>query len=163
MFWSDPSLQPKRAYRWVVYLNGIESYTAKKVSKPSFTITESAHTYLNHKFYYPGRIEWNTVNLTLVDPLQPDAAMQIMAIINAAGYEVPENPTSLQTMSKASAIAALGNPMKIVQVDASGTSLETWELVNPWIKDAKFGELDYESDDMVEIELEIRYDYAKRV
>ena len=162
-YWSDPNLEPKRAYRWIVEVGGIEAWTAKKVSKPSFTVTESTHTYLNHKFYYPGRVEWNTINLTLVDPLQPDSAAQIMAIISASGYQVPENMNSLQTMSKKDAIAALGNPFRITQLDSTGGSMETWELANPWIKDVKFGELDYESDDMLEIELEIRYDYAKKV
>ena len=44
---------------------------------------------------------------------------------------------------------------------ADGKEIEEWELVNAWIKDVKLGELDYESDDMVDVEIEIRYDYAQ--
>ena len=62
-------------------------------------------------------------------------------------------------MSKSEAVGAMGGVV-ISQLDAQGTAAESWELVNPWIKDVKFGELDYESDDMVDIEVELRYDYA---
>ena len=35
-------------------------------------------------------------------------------------------------------------------------------MINAWIKDVKFGELDYTSDEMVDVELELRYDYAQQ-
>jgi hypothetical protein len=43
---------------------------------------------------------------------------------------------------------------------SSGEVIEEWELINAWVKDVKLGELDYESDDMVDVELELRYDFA---
>ena len=42
----------------------------------------------------------------------------------------------------------------------SGDVNEKWILVNPLIKSIKFGELSYDSDDPVEYEMEIVYDYA---
>ena len=66
-------------------------------------------------------------------------------------------------MSKQRAVAALGNQLEIVQIDADGKSVETWKLGNPWIKDVKFGELDYEGDDMTDVTLEIRYDWAELI
>ena len=39
--------------------------------------------------------------------------------------------------------------------------VEEWFLYNSWVKDAKFGELDYTSDDLTELTLELRYDFAK--
>jgi len=164
-FWSAAELgDPKRAYRWLITIAGFGADTAtwhaKKVSKPSFTITETAHTFLNHKFYYPGRVEWNTVTVTLVDPVNPDAAANTNAIIAASGYKVPGDKNTVQTMGKAKAVRALGS-VQIAQIDVDGTKLETWVLKNAWIKDVKFGDLDYEADDLTMIDLEIRYDWAE--
>ena len=36
---------------------------------------------LNHKFYYPGRLEWQTIDVTLVDPVSPDAVSTVNDII----------------------------------------------------------------------------------
>ena len=82
-FWTDAqNKDPKRAYRFIVNIgnmpNGAQWY-AKAVKKPAITITEVDHSFLNHKFYYPGRAEWDTVEVTLVDPVSPDAAANTAA------------------------------------------------------------------------------------
>ena len=159
-FWNDGTVQdPKRAYRWVLRNGNIPIYTLKKVTKPSFTVTETPHKYLNHTYYYPGRVEWNTITMTLADPVAPDAAAIVTKMIKESGYSPATKADDLQTMSKMSSVAALGS-FVIAQLDHEGKDIETWTLKNPWIKDVKYGELDYESDDLTAIELEIRYDYA---
>jgi len=45
-------------------------------------------------------------------------------------------------------------------IDENGAPIETWSLYNPWIKSVNFGDLDYESDELVNVELSIRYDWA---
>jgi len=158
-FWAEAATEPKRAYRWLLMLGGIPQWMVKKVGKPSFTVSESEHVYLNHKFYYPGRVEWNTVSLTLADPVNPDAAETMMAIIDAAGYKLPTEPEQTNTISKANATSALGQ-VTIRQIGSEGQKIEEWVLINAWVKDVKFGDLDYTSDDMVDVEIELRYDYA---
>lgn len=160
-FWSDGSgHDPKRGFRFQLLNGAIPAYTIKKVTKPSFTVQESKHSFLNHTYYYPGRVEWNTVSLTLVDPVNPDAAATLASVIREGGYSPLTSPEdTLSTTSKASALSALGL-IQIQQLDASGKALETWTLHNAWIKDVKFGELSYESDDLTEIEVEFRYDHA---
>lgn len=161
-FWSDATQQdPKRQYRWIMRVASIPAYVLKKADKPSFTVTETEHKYLNHTYYYPGRVQWNTVNLTLADPIQPDIAATIAGIIAASGYKPAQNENDTSTVSKQRAVAALGNQIEIQQIDSEGNAVETWKLVNPWIKDVKFGELDYEGDDMTDVTLEIRYDWAE--
>jgi len=169
-FWSDASgFEPKRAYRWILYINGedmdniedltIPAYTVKKVSKPSFTVSESSHQFLNHTYYYPGRVEWSTISFTLVDPVSPDAAEKLNKMIKNAGYIPGGSVDDFETMSKSKSMRALGK-VRISQLDADGMEVEEWTLHNAWIKDVKFGELDYSSDDMVETEVELRFDYA---
>ena len=65
-FWSkdydSADLDPKRGFRFKVMFAGVQGsgdqgliWWAKKVTKPSFDVTESKHTFLDKHFYYPSR------------------------------------------------------------------------------------------------------------
>ena len=166
-FWSEQynanSKDPKRGFRFKITFQGMNGgdivWFAKKVAKPSYTITESKHSYLNHNFYFPGRVEWDTISMTLVDPVSPGAVAQTNALVVASGYQIPGSPADLSSMSKGKSTSAVGY-LVIEQIDSDGNVTEMWTLKNPFIKSVKFGELDYESDDLSMIELELRYDWA---
>ena len=97
--------------------------------------------------------------MTLADAVDPDAAATMVDIIKQGGYTPATNPNDLTTMSKSKATNALGR-IEIQQLDADGNAIETWVLWNAWIKDVKFGDLDYDGDDLTDVEIELRYDWA---
>jgi len=150
---------PKRASRWILITNHIPVYTLKSVKKPQIKIGKVEHKYLNHVFKYPSIVEWEDVEVTLVDPIDPDAAATIVEIIVASGYHPLQNENDFATISKKRAIEALGQ-VKIMQIDADGKPVETWGLGNAWISDADFGDLKYDSDELTEIKLKITLDFA---
>jgi len=158
--------EPKRAFRFKIIFNGLADdsgyvWFAKKVAKPKFEISESEHTFLTHKFYYPGRVTWAEIDLTLVDPVSPGATAQLNAMLDAQGYAIPASPNgSYETMSKGKGAAACGS-IQIEQLDSTGATIERWTLNNPWIKGVQYGELDYSSEDLIEITLTLRYDWAQ--
>lgn len=176
-FWTSGKLEPKRQYRWQVNIGGagngagganLISYIAKKVNKPEITVENAEHKYLNHTYYYPGRTTWNTVSMTLIDPISPDASYNLAALLAASGYRVPIGADDITTIEKANANTTLG-AVTIMQFAGAGDNgaplkntkpIETWTLNNPFIKKVNFGSLDYSSEDLVEIELEIMYDFA---
>jgi len=161
-FWNDAQqFDTKRAYRWIALFNQVDPYAIKSVSKPSFSISETSHRFINHTYFYPGRVEWNSVDISIVDPLKPDGTKTIMHLIEAAGY----NPDITQagpfvTVSKSKAVSVLRN-LQIHQLDAEGGKVEVWDLKHAWIKDVKFGDLSYDSDDLLDISLTIRFDWAE--
>ena len=162
-FWTDAQFEdPKRAYRFLVDIgrmpNGATWY-AKSAKKPEISISTIEHNFLNHRFYYPGRAEWAEVTVTLVDPVSPDAAINTAAIIRASGYNPPKDVTDTATISKQAAVAAMGTVV-ISQIDSLGNAVETWTLWNPFITGVTYGDLDYSSDEMTEITMTIRYDWA---
>lgn len=159
-FWANPNLEPKRTYRFIMLIGGIPSWVIKQTEKPSFKVTKTTHKYLNHSFQYPGRIEWNPIKLTLVDPLTPDASRTIIDIVNASGYTFPTNSNVTSTISKARACTALGNVV-IEQLDPDGNTADQWQFQNSWISDVNLGSMKYDGDDMVEISLEISFDWAE--
>jgi hypothetical protein len=166
-FWSDFSVEPKRKFRWLLSFRGIPQWILKKVTKPAISITEAEHTFVNYKFYYPGRVEWNEITMTLADPVNPDASATMMKLLKDSGYVSPHNFLTderslgnVLTISKQRAVEAVGGAIYIQQIDADGMALEEWKLYNPWIKSISFDELDYESEDINNLEVTFRYDWA---
>tara|TARA_R100000664_G_scaffold2053_1_gene5259 strand:- start:13025 stop:13612 length:588 start_codon:yes stop_codon:yes gene_type:complete len=158
---------PKRKFRFTVEFQGIQSpqggailWYAKTVSKPSFQINASEHKYLNHTFWYPGSVSWQDVALTLVDPVEPDMAATLSDIVVQSGYSPPTDANSLTTMSKAKSAGALGTVI-ITQIDSNGKPLETWTLWNAWMTEVKYGDLGYGEDDLTEMSVTLKYDWAR--
>jgi len=163
-FWSDKSIEPKRQFRWYFVLGGpnesIETYAVKTVKKPSFTISEVPHQFIAHTFYYPGRVTWNPVDITFVDPVNPDHSAIISNLFVRAGYNVPKDETtSYISFSKEKFVASVGTP-EIIQIDADGLEIERWTLNNAFFTSIDYGQLDYSSEDMVINSITLRYDYA---
>lgn len=172
LFWTDARLEPKRGYRFLVTLGnmpGGATYYVKSVDKPGIKISAKEHMYLGHRFHYPGLVTWepNPINIKLIDPVNPDASQHLSAIIQASGYVIPKDPKGVTTMSKGSAVRALGtvvikqiNESHGIQGQNGGVAVETWTLNNAFIESVKFGNLDYSKEELSEIELQIRYDWC---
>tara|TARA_R110000782_G_scaffold150193_2_gene242923 strand:- start:44 stop:571 length:528 start_codon:yes stop_codon:yes gene_type:complete len=168
-FWSDPNFEPKRAFRFLIEFspNRQESlqFLAKSVDRPSFTVSSNPHAFFNHTFYYPGKVTWNTINLTLVDAVSPNASDVFMKYLTSIGYN---NPTDLETaidktITKRTATSAMGN-FKILEMgtDSEGNSKAKgeWSLNNAFITEVNFGSHAYDSEEMIDIQLTIQYDWA---
>jgi len=157
---------PKRKFRWKISFGGMGGETgivwfAKSATKPELTVSNDAtHKFLGHTFKFPGSVSWNDIDVTLVDPVSPDAAEKTLGIIHNAGYRVPETQTVLQTISKDKSVDAL-KTVVIEQLNGDGESVERWELHNAFLSKVGFGDLSYEDDALSEISLTITYDWAK--
>jgi len=169
-FWTQsPAKDPKRAFRFKVQFgqSGVLWY-AKTAARPQLSFTEASHSYLNHTYYWPGRAEWSEVAIVFIDPVEPDLSGDLVEALSNAGYRIPAGTTEgdMSSMSKAGATQALGpnpdsNDVQIFMIDEAGNELEQWTLKHAWIKSVEFGALDYSSDDMVDITVNFRYDWAQ--
>lgn len=166
-FWSEPGLEPKRKFRYLLYFAGMPQFIAKSVSKPSFQVGSTQHSYLQHNFNFPGRVTWQDVNITIVDPIQPDSTSTLYKIIQDAGYVLPPNVTNeelggARTITKADMVAALGPTVRIDTIGSQGSNeiLESWILNNPQITSVNFDTLDYTSDELLNIQIGLKYDWA---
>ena len=95
--------------------------------------------------------------------MNPDLSVTLARILEQSGYYLPGNAvdkTSLATLSKGQAVGAIGQ-VSIVQYDAAGNAIETWTLWNAFITEAKFGDLEYGSDDLLQLDLTLKYDWAR--
>jgi hypothetical protein len=182
MFWNEGK-EPLRQYRWVMEFDGKLAgmrYALKKASRPTMKISEVTHKYLNHFYYYPGRLEWDPISVTFASTVTAnDAALGDSTLIDAlitAGYIYPTKDNEWGTISKANAIAQLtsgttstpeapasaagGKSIGLKLLDAGGTAIETWYLWNCLFTEVKFDSLDYSAEDILNIDVTIKYDYA---
>lgn len=169
-FWLNRNFEPKRQFRFLVQLSlsGQDvTFLAKSVDRPSYTISDNAHQFFNHTFYYPGRVTWNTINLTLVDPVSPNASELLYNYLEAAGVQKPTSVRAATgtTITKSSATTALGHLViqEIATPVGGGSAAEIvgeWTLENPFFTDVNFGSHDYGSEEMVDVSLTVRYDWA---
>lgn len=168
-FWINPNPEPKRAHRWYIEFGGANLkklvYALKKTDKPAATISSIEHKYLNHSFYYPGRLTWNEISITFASVTDPDAARILYKILQESGYGPPAtalSSTERSTISKGKANAAIGQSLDIVQIDSSGTPIEKFKLFNPFFTEVTFGgTLDYEQEGIVDLTCKVKYDYAE--
>jgi hypothetical protein len=162
---------PKRNFRFHIDIQGIQTaqggamlWYAKEVNKPTFTSGEATHEYLNHTYYYPGKVTWNDITIKMVDPgKDPDVAATLAGICQGAGYQLPRTPdtNNLSSLSKQKAVGALGT-VTITQVDSDGNPLEEWKLWNAFVTEADFGgTIAYGNEDLTEYTLKMRYDWAE--
>ena len=168
-FWNQASVEPKRQFRWLLYIAGMPQFIVKNVKKPSFSVAVTPHDFINYKFKYPGRVEWQDVTITIVDPVQPDSTASLVKILENAGYVYPDDYTTQstepKTISKSQMVNSLGGQIQLVQFgantgDQQENVLEKWSINNPIITSVDFGNLDYSSDDLVNISMTIAYDWA---
>jgi len=167
-FWSVVGPEPKRNHRWYVVFTGAGisglQYALKKVEKPKAKVGEITHKYLNHSFYYPGRLEWEAIQMTFASITQPDATEVVNNLLLDAGYGVPRDvnsPNQVATIGKNKFAGAIGRTIDIKQVNADGQVIERWVLNNPFFTNVTFGSLDYANEDIVEIVCTVRYDWAQ--
>ena len=151
-FWSK-SNEPLRKFRFTVTF-GEELWYAKSVSKPTFDISVSEYQLINHKIKYPGIVTWSDVEIVIIDTKSITKGVKYYKNLVSGGYRFSGNDDGIVKKNTA------GGDVLITQLAADGKIIEEWRLINPFVKSIKFGDLDYSSDDLVEITITLAFDSA---
>ena len=169
-FWSDTSVEPKRKFRWLLEFAGMPQFIVTKVSKPSFSVSSKEHSFLDYEFNFPGKVKWEDVSFTIVDPVQPDSAKTFYGVLKNAGYVIPTdffnaNNAVPRTITKQNMTKSLGSRIFLKQLGAQPDSgspvvVAEWEIVNPILTKVSFGDLDYGTEELVTIDVTLKYDWA---
>jgi hypothetical protein len=168
-FWANVNTEPKRRNRFSLTLGDLESWTIKALNKPTFNLNIIEHDYLDYKFKFPGRVTWDVITVTVIDPsMDNENSAKLWEYLGAAGWVAPDlasGPEAAKMISKSRATKLPGGKSTqnalITQMDADGKEIEKWTLYNAFITKVNFGALEYSSDDLVEVALDLAYDYAK--
>ena len=125
---------------------------------------------MGNTYYYPGIVTWQPVSIQIVNAVNPDGNQILMDALAGSGYLQPDkqedvffNPAQApSTVNKSAALRVVGD-VKIEELNGEGGPIGTWTLQNSFITDAKFGDLNYDNDDLLNIDVTFRYDWAEYV
>lgn len=146
--------EPLRKNRWLLRFPadlGIQEWWLSSASRPSIKQTEKEIQFLNTSTWVVGRYTWDTIQVKLRDPIGPSASQAIMEWVRLHS----ESVTGRQGYA-----AGYKRDVELEMLDPTGVVVSKWILKNVMITDASFGELDYSQDDVAEIQITLRFDYA---
>jgi len=164
-FWTSTqgsALEPKRGFRFRVTLFDKIIWWAKDVTQPAATVSVATHDFMSHKFYYPGKVTWNEVSLTLVDPVLPGATTELFKALQDSGYIIPSTATDTEgfsSISKSTATTNSGNVL-IEVLDSDGNALHTWTLNNAFVMSITPSNLSYTDEELMTVAMTLKYDWA---
>jgi len=147
-----------------------QQYLAKSATKPSYQVGATEHKFLGNTYYYPGVVTWQPVSVVLVNAVNPDGNQILYDALVNSGYLKPDvqqdvflSPSQApSTVNKAAAVRVVGDVI-IEELNGEGGLVGTWTLNNSFITDAKFGDLNYDNDTLLNIDITFRYDWAEYV
>ena len=134
-----------------MYIEGIPAYLIKTANRPTIQFEEVTLDHINVKRVLKGKGTWQTLECTLYDPVVPSAAQACMEWIRLSHESVTGRDGYSDFYKKNVTFNVLG-PV--------GDIVEEWQLVGTYIQQANFGTLDWATNEPVNIELTLRYDYA---
>ena len=143
--------EPKMANRFIMYIEGIPAYLVKAASRPSIDQGEVILDHINVERKLKGKSRWQDVTVTLYDPVVPSGAQAVMEWGRLHHESVTGRDGYSDFYKKDITFNTLG-PV--------GDKVEEWTLKGSFISSATFGDMDWATEDPVQIELTLKYDYA---
>ena len=141
--------EPKRQFRWVFAIEGIDAFLMKSAARPTISTNEVEMPFINHTRYLAGRTTFGTMGVTLYDPIAPSGAQQVMEWVR----------THFESVSGRSGYADFyKRDCQIKLLDPIGTVVELWDVKGAFITEATYGDLSYDSNDPSEVSLTLRFD-----
>jgi len=142
--------EPKRQYRWVMAIEGIDSFLIKTTARPQVQSSAVEIPFINSYRKIAGKFKFSSLSVTLYDPIAPSGAQQVMEWIRTH-YESVSGRAGYADFYK--------RDMQIKMLDPVGTVIELWDIKGAFITSAQFNNLDYGGgDDPMMINLTLEFD-----
>ena len=143
--------EPKLSNRFIMEIDGIPSFMVQSFARPTIEFEEITIPHNNVKRYVKGKAEWQTLTVTLYDPIVPSGAQAVMEWVRLHHESVTGRDGYSDFYKKDITFNVLG-PV--------GDKVEEWTLKGAFITEANFNELDFASSEVADIALTLQYDYA---
>ena len=141
--------EPKRSYRWVLALEGIDSFLVSTTKRPDISIGSAQINFINSYRNIAGKLTFGDISLTLHDPIAPSGAQQVMEWIRTH-YESVSGRAGYADFYK--------RDCQLKMLDPIGTVIELWDIKGALLTSVNFGSLDYGSDEIMKIDLTMKVD-----
>lgn len=152
----------KNRWRWKVLFGAASNkwhVYAIKASRPTIKHDQPEVHYINEHIYLAGKRRWEPINISFYDVFKADQLDTSRVIFSWAAK------ISGETRLFSSAHVRnheFKEKSELELLDAKGTIIERWELYNSWPASVNWRDLDYESSEILLVEVELRFDKAIR-
>ena len=143
--------EPKYTNRFIMYIGDIPTYIIKAAARPSLTNGEIVLDHINVERKLKGKTRWQDVSITLYDPIVPSGAQAVMEWVRLH-HESLTGRDGYSTQYK--------KDIRFNSLSPTGEIIEEWLLKGAFIADSNFGTMDWTTEESVQIELTLKYDYA---
>jgi hypothetical protein len=143
--------EPKRAFRWIIEIDGMDSFLAQSSGRPQLANTEIEVPYLNSQQYFAGKNKPQDMELVFTDAIAPSQTQKAWEWARLI-FE-PETGRSGYKAQYAKTVT-----LKLLS--PPGEVVEKWKLINAWPKAVKPSALDYKTEDVLNVGITLKYDRA---
>lgn len=151
----------KRKFRYTFEVNdicggNIPASFVKLASRPNYTVEETQIDFLNGRTWIPGKISWETINVTYYD-VATNANVNLwkwLASVYDFNDAIQSNQATVRGGPNRPGYAGTGI---LTMYDGCGNTIEIWTLSDVWPTSINFGDLDYSNSETADIELTLRY------
>jgi hypothetical protein len=144
--------EPKRKNRFILSFPsslGINSWYVEKASRPSITIGSKDIKFLNTETYVAGQFKWDSITVTLRDPIGPSASQAVMEWVRLHAESVT---------GRMGYAAGYKKDVDLEMLDPTGVAVEKWILQGCMLTAAKFGDVGYSGDEIVTVDMTLQPD-----
>ena len=146
------AFEPKVKNRFIMYVDGIPSYTIKKIGAVGVTMDEIKLNHINVYRKIKGKAVWDDIEMTLFDPITPSGAQAVMEWVRLHHESVTGRDGYSDFYKKDVTINVLG-PV--------GDIISEWIIKGAFIKSANFGEYSWDDEAAAqEITVNLGMDYC---
>lgn len=142
--------EPKRGYRWVLAIEGIDSFLVTSTKRPDVSMGSQEIKFINsYRMISDGKIKWGSISVDLHDPIAPSGAQQVMEWVRTH-YESVSGRAGYADFYK--------RDLQLKMLDPIGTVVELWDIKGAIITSANFGSLSYDGSDLMKVSLTLEVD-----
>ena len=145
------AFEPKLQNRFLMNIDGIDSYLIKKIDRPNITHSEIVLDHINVKRKIKGKANWENITCELYDPVTPSGAQAVMEWVRL-GHESVTGRDGYSDFYK--------KDIRIKTLGPVGDVVEEWILKGAYCQNANFGSMDWSSSEPANISMTIVMDYA---
>ena len=146
------AFEPKVKNRFIMYVDGIPSYTIKKIGAVGVTMDEIKLNHINVYRKIKGKAQWDDIEMTLFDPITPSGAQSVMEWVRLHHESVTGRDGYSDFYKKDLTFNVVG-PV--------GDIVSEWVVKGAMITTATFGDYNWDDDGTaVNITMTVQPDYC---
>jgi len=144
--------EPKTKNRFIMYIDGIPTYTIKKTDRPKWKQDRKTIDYINLQYFYKGKTTWEQITIELYDPVVPSSAQAAFEWFRLSHESVTGRDGYADFYKKDITLNMTG-PI--------GDKVEEWTLKGAFPVSFDGGTLDWtDTGEPLNITLALSYDFA---